>query len=306
MREHETEPLVDNAGTGSTRSAMRGRYDLIPPAGLRRLAVRYELGAKKHSIDIPVMIDNIGQELVKYCSCEHRLATQTSPITQKDSVETVTNDSLENLTQNTRQDSVKTQRDGWSDTANENALPTIPTATIQGIRAEVFSPSECAILQSTDSHSKMRSGCCENKVECAHAAEEQPEPDGSTSITTIQQERLGGSCADGAIKGLGALEIMQQELQKHSLTCNVQRAKITPLDDSTVRIFIAGERNWQRGQRAWDVYNHIVKHLTDFLDGDRSDDHLAAVAWGAFALMYFTEHCPEMFDDFPGGPATVE
>jgi hypothetical protein len=61
-----------------------------------------------------------------------------------------------------------------------------------------------------------------------------------------------------------------------------------------------GERNWERGQKAGVVINHMLKHLNDFSAGDRSDDHLAAVAWGAFALMHFQEHCPEMFAGFPG------
>lgn len=62
-----------------------------------------------------------------------------------------------------------------------------------------------------------------------------------------------------------------------------------------------GPRDWERGQRAWDVFNHMCKHMQDYLAGDRSDDHMAAVAWGAFALMHLAETVPDMFDDFPGG-----
>jgi hypothetical protein len=37
-------------------------------------------------------------------------------------------------------------------------------------------------------------------------------------------------------------------------------------------------------------------HLTKYANGDRSDDHLGAVAWGCFALAYFEENMPEMID----------
>jgi len=57
-----------------------------------------------------------------------------------------------------------------------------------------------------------------------------------------------------------------------------------------------GARNWERGQKASVVINHMLKHLMCYLAGNRDDDHLAAVAWGAFALMHFEAHRPEMLD----------
>ena len=50
-----------------------------------------------------------------------------------------------------------------------------------------------------------------------------------------------------------------------------------------------GERNWERGLPTGSTINHLMRHLELWRAGDRSDDHLAAVAWGAFALMFFEE-----------------
>lgn len=61
-----------------------------------------------------------------------------------------------------------------------------------------------------------------------------------------------------------------------------------------------GSWDWQKGQPAGVVFSHIIKHLFLFAAGARSDDHLAAAAWGCFALMWFQENLPEMFVDFPG------
>jgi hypothetical protein len=46
-RAHFTESQVSSA-SGARQTRVEGRYDLICPTGLRRLAIRYELGAKKY------------------------------------------------------------------------------------------------------------------------------------------------------------------------------------------------------------------------------------------------------------------
>ena len=57
-----------------------------------------------------------------------------------------------------------------------------------------------------------------------------------------------------------------------------------------------GERNWEKGQPANVVMNHLLRHAFCWLAGDRTDDHLAAVCWGACALMHFEETMPAMID----------
>lgn len=57
-----------------------------------------------------------------------------------------------------------------------------------------------------------------------------------------------------------------------------------------------GDRNWEGGMPASDVINHLERHLNLWKSGDTSDDHLAAAAWGLFALMHFEELKPEVID----------
>lgn len=57
-----------------------------------------------------------------------------------------------------------------------------------------------------------------------------------------------------------------------------------------------GERNWERGLPTGSTINHLVRHLELWREGDRSDDHLAAVAWGAFALMFFEDREEEKME----------
>ena len=58
-----------------------------------------------------------------------------------------------------------------------------------------------------------------------------------------------------------------------------------------------GDRNWELGQPIGDVLNHAERHLQMWKKGDRSEDHLAKVAWGMFAIMHYEENPNEEKDD---------
>jgi hypothetical protein len=40
----------------------------------------------------------------------------------------------------------------------------------------------------------------------------------------------------------------------------------------------------------------MMAHFEKYRCGDRTEDHLAALAWGAFVLMHYEETMPEMMD----------
>lgn len=59
-------------------------------------------------------------------------------------------------------------------------------------------------------------------------------------------------------------------------------------------------RNWERGQPWSRCIGAILRHTTAYMRRDTSEDHLAAIAWNAIALMHFEslkEHA--QFDDRP-------
>ncbi len=63
-----------------------------------------------------------------------------------------------------------------------------------------------------------------------------------------------------------------------------------------------GDRNWEKGQPLSRYLDSAIRHAFSFLGGDRSEDHLAAMAWNALAYIE-TEHrvndgiLPEELDD---------
>ena len=57
-----------------------------------------------------------------------------------------------------------------------------------------------------------------------------------------------------------------------------------------------GENNWTKGMPMSRSFESLERHVQAFKAGDVTEDHLAAVAWNAFALMWYEERMPEMND----------
>jgi hypothetical protein len=56
-------------------------------------------------------------------------------------------------------------------------------------------------------------------------------------------------------------------------------------------------RNWEKGMPWAETFNHLQEHLNKWKNGDEpTDDHLAAAAWGVFALMEFQRTHTELDD----------
>lgn len=54
--------------------------------------------------------------------------------------------------------------------------------------------------------------------------------------------------------------------------------------------------NWRQGFPWSDVMNHALRHLSLWLDGDTSEDHLAHATWNLVTLMDFERTHPELND----------
>lgn len=58
------------------------------------------------------------------------------------------------------------------------------------------------------------------------------------------------------------------------------------------------DNNWKKGQPFSRAYASLFRHLIQWREGDRSEDHMAAVVFNAMALMYYEEKKPELNDLF--------
>lgn len=50
-----------------------------------------------------------------------------------------------------------------------------------------------------------------------------------------------------------------------------------------------GDRNWEKGLPTDTYLDHMEEHLLRFKEGDRTEDHLSKIAWGALALKWTEE-----------------
>ena len=57
-----------------------------------------------------------------------------------------------------------------------------------------------------------------------------------------------------------------------------------------------GDFNWQQGIPASQMLNHAIRHIYLWLEGDRSEDHLAHSAWNILGVCHFEEAMPHMID----------
>lgn len=70
-------------------------------------------------------------------------------------------------------------------------------------------------------------------------------------------------------------------------------------------------RNWEKGQPFGTVTGSMFRHLLKWMAGDDSEDHLAAIAWNAMAIMHYQEMIkrgalPESLNDMPDYKPVVE
>lgn len=50
-----------------------------------------------------------------------------------------------------------------------------------------------------------------------------------------------------------------------------------------------GDHNWQKGMPISRCYASLFRHLMQWVAGDQQEDHLAAVVFNAFAIMFYEE-----------------
>jgi len=56
------------------------------------------------------------------------------------------------------------------------------------------------------------------------------------------------------------------------------------------------DRNWEKGISVARCIDAAMRHLVKYMAGCDDEDHLAAVAWNVFAIMFYEYYIPEMQD----------
>lgn len=56
------------------------------------------------------------------------------------------------------------------------------------------------------------------------------------------------------------------------------------------------DRNWEKGLSISRCLDSAARHLAKYADGWDDEDHLAAVVWNCYAIMFYDAEAPEMQD----------
>jgi len=59
------------------------------------------------------------------------------------------------------------------------------------------------------------------------------------------------------------------------------------------------ERNWEKGMNFSRYTDSLMRHAIAWMSNDCSEDHLAAIAWNAMAIMHHQERQENHLDDMP-------
>ena len=54
-----------------------------------------------------------------------------------------------------------------------------------------------------------------------------------------------------------------------------------------------GDNNWRKGQTTSRVFASMMRHISKYAQGNREEDHLSAIVWNAFAIMFNEIHYKE-------------
>lgn len=60
-----------------------------------------------------------------------------------------------------------------------------------------------------------------------------------------------------------------------------------------------GDRNWEKGMPYSRYTASMFRHIISWMRGDKSEDHLSAIAWNAMAIMHHQELKEIKWDDMP-------
>ena len=280
----------EEQGTGAVRDTRRGkgRYDLISPFALRRVAQVLERGAMKYGKKLTF------KEAIEVCVCEHPIAIQSVNTMPADSVDRVTKKTSETATANMPNDNAKIADVGLETTRH------VKPQAIGNIRSEFDNVSLKSATNEhwpkEDSQSRTQRRFLNTKVEYVPSAEEKATGIGSIATMTTTPDLPEGSYAEAATKPSDSLEMIQSFLSGHDPTCPLHRSKL--LSDG-VTIQIPGDRNWEQGILASRCLDSAIRHLYQYLEGQRDEDHLGHAVFNIFAIMHFEETRPEMID-LPG------
>ncbi len=281
-------------------SVGKGRYDLVSPFAMRRLAKHYENGARKYTRDIEVTRGDLLSVIKK------ELETNTNAYdvvlinyTAKECVEAVMKNRSENEIWNMFFGREKMQENGTKNTPSGLRMQQGEDEKTKGAESEIEKTNVEQLSEKSDSkkiHINYYSG---NKMKSVRFAAE--------TLTMLKKHiltmtiRLGGREEYYVVDATTESECFANLLKLCRTlfpTLKILQLKTLSEKDSYV-MTLSGSRNWEKGIPFSRYIDSAKRHLDKYIMGMTDEDHLAAAAWNIFAIMHHQELGQTELDDMP-------
>lgn len=286
----------ENFTTGSRRDTRvgKGRFDLLPPKCIMRLAKHYENGATKYTLFLPISLDKDISNMVKSCTCEHHYVTKLKNIMPVGYAVLAMKRICEQETRSTNQGNISNRQNGVKEISKENANRVGSIVGIQKIGD--VKPLENVLDNSLHMDSRWMTKEDLQKEVARFAGENLGDVDITTLTTTTPLASSGGFCVEGVTKPSDYLETMKKVLKGHSITCPMHLYSVYGTVNNHIIIKSTGDRNWELGQPSSRYLDSLLRHAFEYADGQRDEDHITAVVWNAFGIVFNEEYKPELDD----------
>jgi len=287
-------------------STGKGRYDLLPPEGILRLAKHYENGARKYTKTVVWSI----QECLEWLLSLAPNVEKIEICTPEGCAVVVMRDGSTPTTHSTPNDNVSAVDAGGRQIQSEaqsirRSVEKIPLAG-RAIDSPLASPG----FEPQDFQSQPSASSTSCKAVSAPSVDVVSMRSKQFILTmTTQLDGSEASFAVGATTVLECLGMALRELRERLLISPFHQVAFSKADElGKVTVKIAGERNWEKGLLLSRFLDSTLRHLFQFMAGERSEDHLAAAAWNI--LGYITTESrivlgvlPRSFYDVPWEPS---
>lgn len=289
----------EDFGTGAVRDSRegKGRYDLISPIALKRLAVVYEKGANKYHRDV-------------VCSAEAALSLIVKEVSKCKNVQYVEAKFIptvcvEAAMRKTLEKEIRSSQKGKELTA-ESGAKTTPTKLKTKIDFELKTPtaelgiSEQGTLpasEKSDSLKKVVSYYLSDRQIPAQCAEEILQKSGQYTLTmTMTRGTQEDIYVVGATTELECLKSLLKLCRKLFPISRILRLESSSCGN--ILVGLTGERNWEEGMSVCRCLDSAKRHMDQWLMGDIDEDHLGHAMWNIAAIIHMQEVHPEL-DDRP-------
>lgn len=281
-------------------STGKGRYDLVSPFAMRRLAQHYENGARKYTFDQEIVEEVLLSEVEK--ELEQNLSAVSAVSIEfivKECAEAAMKNLCEQEIQNMSKDKGKIQQSGMKSIQNGCETQHCEEEKTQNVESEIKEQNEEMRSENEDLQKKHIYVFIKNKIIAVQYAEDLLRMSGRfISIMTITQEEQEDCYVVDAITESECLKSLLLLCKKLLPTFSIRQQTNSSMKTSYLRR-INGGRNWEKGMPFSRYIDSAKRHLDKYIMGMTDEDHLAAAAWNIFAIMHHQELGQTELDDMP-------